>query len=140
MTNDALLDDYRKTLKSFYGVLKTADRSLKFVFLTDVTKFSQVSVFSDLNQLNDISLDYDYATLCGITHKELLRSFVPELEKVAEIQACEVKEVVERMIWQYDGYHFHPSREGVFNPFSTLSCLQKKEFGNYWFQTGTPTF
>lgn len=105
MTNDALLDDYRKTLKSFYGVLKTADRYLKFVFLTDVTKFSQVSVFSDLNQLNDISLDYDYATLCGITHKELLRSFVPELEKVAEIQACEVKEVVERMIWQYDGYH-----------------------------------
>lgn len=93
-----------------------------------------------MNQLNDISLDYDYATLCGITHKELLRLFVPELEKVAEIQACEVKGVVERMIRQYDGYHSHPSREGVFNPFSTLSCLQKKEFGNYWFQTGTPTF
>ncbi|WP_455630589.1 ATP-binding protein [Parabacteroides sp.] len=140
LTNEPLLDDYRKTLKSFYGVLKTADRYLKFVFLTGVTKFSQVSVFSDLNQLNDISLDYDYATLCGITHDELLHTFAPELKKIAEVQGCMEEEVVARMTRQYDGYHFHPSREGVFNPFSTLSCLQKKEFGSYWFQTGTPTF
>lgn len=140
LTNEALLDDYRKTLKSFYGVLKTADRYLRFVFLTGVTKFSQVSVFSDLNQLNDISLDYDYATLCGITHKELVHTFGPDLEKVAEAQKSTVEDVLERMTRKYDGYHFHPSREGVFNPFSTLSCLQKKEFGSYWFQTGTPTF
>ncbi|MDD2952251.1 MAG: ATP-binding protein [Parabacteroides sp.] len=140
LTDEALLDDYRKTLKSFYGVLKTADRYLRFVFLTGVTKFSQVSVFSDLNQLNDISLDYDYATLCGITHDELVHTFGPDLEKVAEVQGSTVDEVIDRMTSKYDGYHFHPSREGVFNPFSTLSCLQKKEYGSYWFQTGTPTF
>ncbi|MDD2952252.1 MAG: ATP-binding protein [Parabacteroides sp.] len=140
LTDEALLDDYRKTLKSFYGVLKTADRYLRFVFLTGVTKFSQVSVFSDLNQLNDISLDYDYATLCGITHDELVHTFGPDLEKVAEVQRSTVDEVIDRMTSKYDGYHFHPSREGVFNPFSTLSCLQKKEYGSYWFQTGTPTF
>lgn len=140
LTNEALLDDYRKTLKSFYGILKTADRYLKFVFLTGVTKFSQVSVFSDLNQLNDISLDYDYATLCGITHEELVHTFGPDLERVAEAQESTVEEVLDRMTRKYDGYHFHPSGEGVFNPFSTLSCLQKKEYGSYWFQTGTPTF
>ena len=140
LTDEKLLDDYRNTLKGFYGVLKSADRFLRFVFLTGVTKFSQVSVFSDLNQLNDISLDYDYATLCGITHDELLHTFAPELKKMAEVQECREEEGVARMRCQYDGYHFHPSCEGVFNPFSTLSCLQKKEFGSYWFQTGTPTF
>lgn len=140
LDNEDLLTDYRNTLKSFYGVLKSADPYLKFVFLTGVTKFAHVSVFSDLNQLNDISLDYDYATLCGITHQELTDNFITELEQIGKVQSLSWDETVEMMTKQYDGYHFHPNREGVFNPFSTLSALQKKEFGNYWFQTGTPTF
>lgn len=135
-----LFEAYRQTLKAFYGVLKSADRHLRFVFITGVTNFSHVSVFSDLNQLNDISMDYDSATLCGITHEELLATFQPEIETIAKVNGMTVDEVIETMTKQYDGYHFHPNGEGVFNPFSVLSSFSKKEFGNYWFQTGTPTF
>ncbi len=140
INNESLLDAYRRTMKAFYGVLKSTDRYLRFVFLTGVTKFAQVSVFSDLNQLNDISLDYNYATLCGITHKELAENFHPELEQLGQMQSLSLDETFETMVKQYDGYHFHPNREGVFNPFSTLNALEKREFGDYWFQTGTPTF
>ena len=140
INNEPLLDAYRRTMKAFYGVLKSTDRYLRFVFLTGVTKFAQVSAFSDLNQLNDISLDYNYATLCGITHKELAENFHPELEQLGQMQSLSLDETFETMVKQYDGYHFHPNREGVFNPFSTLNALEKREFGDYWFQTGTPTF
>ena len=140
INNEPLLDAYRRTMKAFYGVLKSTDRYLRFVFLTGVTKFEQVIVFSDLNQLNDISLDYNYATLCGITHKELAENFHPELEQLGQMQSLSLDETFETMVKQYDGYHFHPNREGVFNPFSTLNALEKREFGDYWFQTGTPTF
>ena len=135
-----LMESYRTTLKAFYGVLKSCDRYLRFVFLTGVAKFAQVSVFSDLNQLNDISLDWDFATLCGMTHRELVENFMPELERMAEVNDMTVDEVTATMTRQYDGYHFHPKGEGVFNPFSLLSSLSKKEFGSYWFQTGTPSF
>ena len=138
--NEELLESYRVMLKAFYGVLKSNDRYLRFVFLTGVTKFSQVSVFSDLNQLNDISMDYDYGTICGITHQELLNNFNPEIEQLAKGNAMSKEETVEQMTRQYDGYHFHPYAEGVYNPFSVLNVFFKKEFGNYWFQTGTPTF
>ncbi len=140
LENEALLDDYRKTLKAFYGVLKSSDRYLRFVFLTGVTKFAQVSVFSDLNQLNDISLDLAYATVCGITKEELTSTFVPELERQSVANKITLDEVVEVMTRKYDGYHFHPKGAGVFNPFSILNSFYKLEFGNYWFQTGTPTF
>ncbi|WP_270605033.1 MULTISPECIES: ATP-binding protein [Bacteroides] len=135
-----LLDDYRQTLKAFYGVLKSADPYLHFVLLTGVTKFSQVSVFSDLNQLNDISLDYSYATLCGITRKELTTTFEPEIAAFGQRNQQSPEEVVAAMERNYDGYHFHPNGEGVFNPFSVLNAFSKLEISNYWFQTGTPTF
>ena len=138
--DNALLDDYRKTLKAFYGVLKSSDRYLRFVFLTGVTKFAQVSVFSDLNQLNDISLDFAYATVCGITKEELLTTFIPELERQAVANDMTLEEAIETMTRKYDGYHFHPKGAGAFNPFSVLSSFNKLEFGSYWFQTGTPTF
>ena len=138
--NDALLEDYRKTLKAFYGVLKSADRYLRFVFLTGVTKFSQVSVFSDLNQLNHISLDYSYATVCGITRTELIETFALEIEEFGRVNELSAEETVDKMARQYDGYHFHPKGDGVFNPFSVLNAFSKRELGDYWFQTGTPTF
>ena len=140
MHNPELMEAYRTTLKAFYGVLKSADKHLRFVFLTGVTKFSQVSVFSDLNQLNDISLDYDSGTLCGITHEELITNFDPEIESLAKFNGITKEEAIEQLTRQYDGYHFHPAAEGVFNPFSVLNAFYKREFGNYWFQTGTPTF
>ena len=140
ITHLELLEDYRQTLKAFYGVLKSADPYLRFVFLTGVTKFSQVSVFSDLNQLNDISLDYSYATLCGITREELESTFEPEIETFGLKNNQTPAEVVTAMERNYDGYHFHPDGAGVFNPFSVLNAFSKLELGSYWFQTGTPTF
>ena len=138
--NDVLLDEYRKTLKAFYGVLKSADRYLRFVFLTGVTKFSQVSVFSDLNQLQDITLWPDYGTLCGITLQELLDTFQPEIKILAANNSISYDDAVQRMTRLYDGYHICINSEGIFNPFSVLHVLKSKVFDNYWFQTGTPTF
>ncbi len=138
--NKELMEAYRVILKAFYGVLKSKDSCLRFAFLTGVTKFSQVSVFSDLNQLNDISMDYDYGTICGITHQELITHFEPEIAQLAKVNDMTQEEVITQMTAQYDGYHFHPYAEGVYNPFSVLNAFFKKEFGNYWFQTGTPTF
>ena len=141
LLDDGLLEEYRRILKSFYGVLKSADRYLRFVFLTGVTKFAQVSVFSDLNQLNDISMDYAYNTLCGITKEELVATFTPEIEKLSHFLGCSFHELLSRMERQYDGYHFcEDTRVGLFNPFSILNAFQKLKLGNYWFQTGTPTY
>lgn len=97
-------------------------------------------VFSDLNQLNDITLDRTYASICGITKEELLATFEPELHASAENNEQTYDEVVETMTAQYDGYHFHPQGASMYNPFSVLNAFDKLEFGNYWFQTGTPTF
>ena len=138
--DENLLDEYRKILKAFYGVLKSADRYLRFVFLTGVTKFAQVSVFSDLNQLNDISMKSPYAALCGITKEELLKTFLPELERLAKRRGISLQEVIDLMERQYDGYHFHPEGVGMFNPFSVLNAFDAEEMGHYWFQTGTPTY
>ena len=139
--NEPLLESYRSTLKAFYGVLKSADRYLRFAFLTGVTKFSQVSVFSDLNQLNDISMDYAYNSLCGITKEELSSNFVPEIKNLGEFLGLTFEEIVDRLEKQYDGYHFcEDTTVGLFNPFSVLNALQKLKLGNYWFQTGTPTY
>lgn len=138
--DDELLEDYRKTLKAFYGVLKSSDRYLRFAFLTGVTKFSQVSVFSDLNQLQDITLWPDYGTICGITLQELLDTFQPEIETLALANSISYEEAVRQMTRLYDGYHFCINSVGLFNPFSVLNVLKSKVFDNYWFQTGTPTF
>ena len=140
LDNMSLLDNYRQTLKAFYGVLKSYDRYLRFVFLTGVTKFAQVSVFSDLNQLNDISMKPQYATVCGITKQELIDTFTPELQKLAETNLLTPEETLHKMKALYDGYHFCEFTEGVFNPFSVLNVFDGYKFSNYWFQTGTPTF
>ena len=140
LQNESLLESYRATLKAFYGVLKSSDRYLRFVFLTGVAKFAQVSVFSDLNQLMDISLNRTFATLCGITRQELTDNFQPEIANLALQNDLSTEEAVEAMARQYDGYHFHPQGEGVFNPFSVLNAFFNEELGSYWFHTGTPTF
>ena len=137
--NKPLLEEYRKTLKAFYGVEKTMDAYIQFGFFTGVTKFSKVSVFSDLNNLTDISLDLRYATLCGITEEEIHEHFNEAVVQLGK--ACGISKEVcyERLRNNYDGYRFHPKAQGVYNPFSLLSALAKSEFGYYWFETGTPT-
>ena len=140
LLDESLLSEYRRTLKAFYGVLKSSDRYLRFVFLTGVTKFSQVSVFSDLNQLNDISMKPAYATVCGITKEELVRTFAPEIDALCVKYGESFDEILTRLTLMYDGYHFEETAAGVFNPFSLLNVFDGCKFDHYWFQTGTPTY
>jgi hypothetical protein len=140
LDNEALQEEYRSTLKEFYGALKTADQSVRFALLTGVTKFSKVSVFSDLNNLRDLSMSEAYATLCGITDEEIDTQFVPYVQRLADALGQPYKEVREEMRLRYDGYHFTENSVGVYNPFSLLNTLQDLKFRNYWFETGTPSY
>lgn len=135
-----LQDVYRSQLKAFYSVLKTMDGKIKLAFITGVTKFSKVSVFSDLNNLDDISLWDDFSTLCGITEEEIRTTLDSEIELMAAKQQCTKDECYAKLRTYYDGYHFSPQSPGMYNPFSLLTALKRKTFGSYWFETGTPTF
>jgi len=138
--NEELNEHYRNTLKSFYSVIKTCDEYIRFTFLTGVTKFSKVSIFSDLNNLRDISMEEDYAGICGITQEELETNFQPEIQSLAIRQNMDYAQALAALKQWYDGYLFHPAGKGMYNPFSVLSALVKKEIKSYWFGTGTPTF
>lgn len=150
MEDEVLLERNRGVLKGFFSVLKKADDHLRFAFLTGVTKFSKVSIFSDLNQLSDVSMERDYAAMCGITEAELLAAFGPELEALAAQLGLGSEGCLGALRTQYDGYCFHPDGPAspggvtdgrrVYNPFSLLNALQKRRLGSYWFETGTPTF
>ena len=138
--NDDLHDVYREMLTGFYTVLKDADRYLRFVFITGVTKFSQLGIFSNLNQLMDISMAPAYATICGMTKAEIERDFQPELAALAAMNKLTYEQTVNEMTKRYDGYHFSASSPDIFNPFSLLSCFSNKDFESYWFASGTPTY
>ena len=138
--NEPLNEQYRNTLKAFYSVIKTCDQYIRFAFLTGVTKFSKISIFSDLNSLRDISIEEDYAGICGITQKELEVNFQPEIQVLAQRRELEYSQAVAALKQWYDGYLFHPAGENMYNPYSVLSALVKKEIKSYWFSTGTPTF
>ena len=135
------LEEYnRNLLKGFYSTFKASDSDLRFVFLTGVTKFSQVSVFSGFNQPDDISMSRQYECLCGITHDELRLCFDDAVREMAEVYGYTVEEMYDSLKAQYDGYHFSSRMTGVYNPFSLLNALQKSEMQDYWFKTGTPTY
>ena len=138
--NEALNEQYRNELKAFYSVLKTCDEYIRFAFLTGVTKFSKISIFSDLNNLKDISLHESYAGICGITQKELEDNFEPEIQALAERQELDYPQAIAALKRWYDGYLFHPAGEGMYNPFSLLNAFDYKEIKSFWFSTGTPTF
>ena len=138
--NDELQNDYRRTLKSFYGVAKTMDSYIRFALFTGVTKFSKVSVFSDLNNLEDITMDEQFAEICGITEQEIRDNLDNEVEAMAEKLKVSKSECYEKLKVYYDGYHFHPDSVGIYNPFSLLCALKRREFRDFWFETGTPTF
>ena len=138
--NPELQNEYRKVLKSFYGVEKTMDSCIRFAFFTGVTKFSKVSVFSDLNNLSDISLDYRYGAICGISEQEIRENFDTEVAVLAVENSMTKDECYAMLKSSYDGYHFSAESAGMYNPFSLLKTLDCKRFGDYWFATGTPTF
>ena len=135
-----LEDHHREILKAFYSTFKGADEYLKFVLLTGVTKFSQVSVFSGFNQPDDISMDERYESLCGITQEELESYFEEPIARLAASEQATVEAMKERLKHQYDGYHFGRSMKDIYNPFSILNAFKKNEIRDYWFSTGTPTY
>ncbi|MCQ2315086.1 MAG: ATP-binding protein [Bacteroidales bacterium] len=130
----------RAVLKEFYGTFKVADEHLRFVLLTGVTKFSQVSVFSGFNQPEDISMKSEFDALCGITKDELVEYFDSEIAAMAEKKKCPKEEMYIRLKKQYDGYHFSEEMLDIFNPYSVLNALNDKSLDEYWFATGTPTY
>ena len=138
--DEALQDDYRSTLKAFYGVLKTMDGYIRFAFLTGVTKFGKVSVFSDLNNLEDISRNPDYADICGISEEELLSNFDEDIRTLASANGQTFEQACVQLKEDYDGYHFCPDSVGIYNPFSLLNTFKSRRYGSYWFGTGTPTY
>ena len=138
--NDSLQEEFRNILKAFYGALKSQDAYIRFAFLTGVTKFGKVSVFSDLNNLTDISMDARYQAVCGITEKEMHEYFEEGIHGIEEKYGISYDEACLRLKKRYDGYHFVEDSEGVYNPFSLLNTFSSQKFGSYWFETGTPTF
>ncbi len=135
-----LQDEYRDTLKAFYGALKSMDRYIKFALLTGVTKFGKISVFSDLNNLMDISMDYRYSNICGITEEELYTNCANEIKELGKANDLTEEETKNKLKEMYDGYHFNEKCGDIYNPFSILNTFAKKKFGSYWFETGTPTY
>ena len=140
LENNELEEHNKAVFKGFFGTLKSYDKYLQFVFITGVTKFSKVSIFSDLNQLRDISLLGEYAGICGITQEEMKKTLAPEIKSMATALNLTEKDCLKALQTHYDGYHFAPRAEGIYNPFSLLNALADKILGAYWFSTGTPTF
>ena len=137
---EELNNEYRRILKGFFSVLKSSDPYLRFVFITGVSRFSKVSLFSDMNHLNDISLNRDFSAVCGITEKELYENFKPEIAALAKEKKYTLKKTKERLRQEYDGYLFVVGSEHVYNPFSILNAFSNKDLRDYWFLSGTPTF
>lgn len=140
LENNDLEEHNKAVFKGFFGTLKSYDDYLRFVFITGVTKFSKVSIFSDLNQLWDISLDEHYNAVCGITETEMKENFTPEIENLAQKNKQSVAECLSALKKMYDGYHFFPHGTGLYNPFSIISAFAAQRINSYWFATGTPTF
>ena len=139
--NTELQEAYRATLKGFYGALKSMDGCIRFAFLTGVTKFGKVSVFSDLNNLRDLSMLPQYHDICGITEEELRANFKEEVAELASAQNMTVDETYAALRENYDGYHFCEEQlPGIYNPFSLLNAFTNRKIDYYWFETGTPTY
>ena len=138
--NEELQKSFRSTLQAFYSVIKTMDGCIKFTLLTGVTKFGKISVFSALNNLMDLSMWNEYNAICGITEQELHDNFEEGINELAQAQGMTYDEVCAELKECYDGYHFVEDSVGIYNPFSLLNTFAKRKFGNYWFETGTPTY
>ncbi|SHK71023.1 ATP-binding protein [Fibrobacter sp. UWEL] len=139
MGDASALERIRMQMRELYAPLKALGGMLRFVFLTGISKFSQLSIFSELNNLNVITMDDDYAAICGITKEELLTQMQPEIQALADKQKMTYDEAVATLQRRYDGYHFSENSPDIYNPFSLINSLGKQNFLNYWFASGTPT-
>lgn len=134
------LDKLRNTMRNFYSPLKYCEPKLRFVFLTGITKFSQMSIFSELNNIKNISMDNEYAAICGITEEEMLTQMSDDIDALAQAQGIGREEAISKLKDNYDGYHFSAKSPDMFNPYSLLNCFADNEFNDYWFSSGTPTY
>ncbi len=134
------LDALRNIMRNFYSPLKFSEAKLRFVFLTGITKFSQLSIFSELNNIANISMNDDYAGICGITEEELLTQMSGDIDMLASRLGISREQTIAKLREHYDGYHFSAESPDVFNPFSLLNCFAERKFGSYWFASGTPTY
>ena len=138
--NELLREAFRSRLQGFYSVMKSRDGKIRFGFLTGVTKLGKLSIFSGLNNLKDISMDYRYADICGISETDLHAYFDESVEEMASANGMDKEECYTKLKDYYDGYHFSAKCPDIYNPFSLLSALDQQEFKDYWYETGTPTF
>ncbi|MDO4162934.1 MAG: AAA family ATPase [Bacteroides sp.] len=134
------LKELRQVMRNFYSPLKASDPYLRFVFLTGITKFSQLSIFSELNNIDNISMLKDYAAICGISKEELIGQMATDIDMLAQSIGLSHDETLAKLIENYDGYHFTWPSPDIFNPYSLLKAFNNKELKNYWFETGTPTY
>ena len=134
------LDVLRNIMRNFFSPLKYSEAKLRFVFLTGITKFSQVSIFSELNNITNVSMDDEYAGICGITKEELLENMSYDIDMLADALGYSREMMIAKLKENYDGYHFSKKSPDVFNPYSLLNCFSKKELGAFWFSSGTPTY
>ena len=138
--NEPLREAIRSRLQGFYSVMKSQDGKIRFGFLTGITKLGKLSIFSGLNNLNDISMNFRYADICGISEKDLHAYFDESVQDMADVNGISKEECYARLKDYYDGYHFCRNSPDIYNPFSLLSSLYQQEFHDYWYETGTPTF
>lgn len=136
----ALQQQLRTEMRKFFSPLKGLGQYLRFLFITGISKFSQMSIFSELNNLQNISMRDDFSALCGITENELLTVLKPDIERMAQANGETYEEARAHLKRQYDGYHFSKQCEDIYNPFSLFNAFNAKEYKNFWFSTGTPTF
>ena len=139
MHDQSLMESVRQQLRNFYSPIKDLDCKLQFVFITGISKFSQLSIFSELNNLTTITMNSDYAAICGFTRDEIVTQLAPEVDNLAKAMNISVNTALQRIKRKYDGYHFTKKSPDIYNPFSLLNCLKDKDLYNYWFSTGTPT-
>ena len=137
---DDALQEKREVMQEFYQRLKMLEPKIKFCFITGITKFSQLSIFSTINNLTNVTMDPRFATICGITERELTTVMAEDIEMLASNYEETTEQMHARLKLQYDGYHFARNSEEVYNPFSLLKSFQQKEVANYWFESGTPSF
>ena len=137
---DERLESLRHLMRNFYSPLKQCEPMLRFVFLTGITKFSQLSIFSELNNITNISMDEAYAGICGITKEELLTQMSDDIDRLAEKLSITRENAIQQLKDNYDGYHFTYPSPDIFNPYSLLNCFSKEKIGAYWFGSGTPSF
>ena len=134
------LDVLRNTMRNFFSPLKYSEAKLRFCFLTGITKFSQVSIFSELNNITNISMNDEYAGICGVTKEELLTQMSEDIDMLADAQKLSREATIAKLKEHYDGYHFASVSPDVFNPYSLFNCFSERKFGKYWFSSGTPTY